>query len=389
MAKKKTVRKNPSAKRKAAARKAAATRAAKARKRSLAAKKAARTRKRLAARKNPARKVRRRKARRNPPPNTLADMKRGVRRAKKAARKRSEAAKKAAAKRKANRRKSTKASRSRAAKKAWATRRRRHPGRPATRKSMSRARKTIRSYKKTKGAASYMKKYKMRSNPAGIKDAVMKAIPIGVGYIGSKVIVNLGAKHIPGLDKLNVGGYDLAKPVLHIGAIAVIHFGTKKAPVSLKALKKHRDSLMLGAGLAALTSMVETFAPASVKEMLGMSSAVVAAAPAPSAGYFTTDDYMTVDGYVTVDDFESEMGAIEADLGLEADLGMIESDLGGGFADRNLGGVHRGSMLKAVPEVPMLAPVPARSFTGVVPEVGPGFDSHSGLYQGIFRGGYQ
>ena len=364
------------AKRRAAGKKAAATRKRNAAKRSAAARKAARTRKR----KNPASPKKRRAAKRRNP----------------AAKKKSSGKMSAA-----ERSKRIKAGIRRA------KRLRSKGGRPTTRKGLMRARQSIRNRRKTSAAKGYQKRWKMRSNSGGIKDAVMKAVPIAAGFLGSKFIAGTGAKYIPGVQSLNVGGYDLSQPAMHALAVGVVHYGTK-AKFAPKIVKSNRDGLMLGAGLGLLNSIVQTFAPDQVKELLGMSTAatfapVTAPAPAAQEGYLTVDGYVTVgdappiddditlSDYLQVGEFQSEMGMLESELGMiEADLGSVEADLGnvGGFANRHLGGVHRNSMLRPVGHQPMLAPVPARSFTGAVPGVSDSFDNKAGLYTGIFSGGY-
>ncbi|MDP2607316.1 MAG: hypothetical protein Q8S00_32665 [Deltaproteobacteria bacterium] len=354
------VKRNPSKRsRSSAAKKAARTRAANKRKRSLAAKKGARKR----ARKNPAPKRRRRRR---------VAAKRVVRRRRRVARRNP------APKRRRRRRS--------VAKRVVRRRRLRRNPRASTGESMHRARQTIVN-KKRKGLASAVAaRFKMRSNPAGIKDAIMKALPIAAGFYGSKALAHLGAKYVPGLNKLQVGGIDLAKPVLSLGAIVVTHFGTKK----VKALVKHRSSLMLGAGLNFIDVVVNAFAPQSVKEVLGLESGTVLTplvTTQPTEGYVTVDDYVAQDGYFEVGenpiDDDITLGQIEADLGMfESEMGAFESEMGD-FANRRLGGVSRSSMLSPVPARGSLAPIPSRSWTGAVPSIGPGFDQ--GLYRGIFK----
>jgi hypothetical protein len=271
---------------------------------------------------------------------------------------------------------------------------------------MARARRSIRNKNKTNLAKAWKAKYKMRSNSGGIVDAVKKAIPIAAGFLGSKFIAGTSSKYIPGLDRLYVAGYDLSKPAMHALAVGLMHYGTKSKFMPTM-IKSKRDQLMLGAGLGLLNSLVQTFAPAQVKELLGMESgAMVVAVPTSAEGYVTMDGYVqvgdapplddniTLDGYVQVGEFQSEMGmgAFESEMGMiESDLGMVEADLGnvGGFANRHLGGTHRNQMLAPVPSRPSLAPIPARSFTGAVPPMNAGYDQHADLYAGIFSGGYK
>jgi hypothetical protein len=66
---------------------------------------------------------------------------------------------------------------------------------------------------------------------------------------------------------------------------------------------------------------------------------------------------------------------------------MVEADLGSDFANRHLGGVHRSQMLRPVGHKRMLAPVPARSWTGAVPHINDNFDNPNRVDTGIFAGG--
>lgn len=338
-------RRNPSSKRSAAARKAARTRKRNKTLRSLAAKKAARSRKRrnpARKRRTTARRVTRRRKRRNP----LMTYRPNPRRRK--------------------------------------TRRRyRSNPRRTTQKSLRRARRAIKNKYKTSLARGYAKRYRMRSNPAGIKDAVFKAIPIAGGYFGSKVLSNLAAKHVPGLDMLGA----FAPVGTSVLAVVGTHFLTKKV------LRKHRSDLMLGAGLNVITTLVQSFAPVEVKQMLGMVEAVPVAVPVSAEGQSSQGDYIQTGDYIQVGDIESDLGAFESEMGstFEADLGDYIQVGGVPPINDNItlsglgslyGGTSRASMLRPVPRVPMLAPVPTRSWVGDVPRITDNYDQD--VYTGIF-----
>jgi hypothetical protein len=330
---------------------------------------------------------------------------------------RSRAAKKAAATRKrrsgktTTRRKTVKrksSKRSAAAKKAWRTRRRKMS--PTKRKRVA-ARKRRRKpmYKKYRGKAlrkarraikrprsrlarAYKRHYKMRSNaPATLMGGLMEAVKAALPIAGSLYLTRIAVSRLASMEalapmttKLQVGKYNLSKPLLSAGFVALAHYGTKKG-----ALKKWRGGIMLGTTLNLIDSMVSTFAPDDVKSMFGLSGDQLYAG---MGDYVQVGDYMqigdvppidddiTLSDYVEVGGIEAELGALEADLGVEADLG--------GFEDRRLGGVHRGSMLKPVGRKAMLAPIPQRSFTKRIPEVSDRFDADSKLYGGIFSGGF-
>jgi hypothetical protein len=217
-------------------------------------------------------------------------------------------------------------------------------------------------------------------NPKGVVDALKSAIPFAASLYGSRFVTNKVGPMLPGVDALGTAAKPAVAGLVMLGA----HFATKK----VKVLKKHRGAIMVGAGINVLDCLLGAFAPESVKSMFGIAGEVpVAPEVEPTEGYFTTSDYYAVgdapplDDQLALQDYVS-VGDDEQELGLEQDLGAAD------FADRRLGGVHRGQMLRPVKSASMLAPVPARSWTREVPEVGRGFDSHRSLYTGVFSGGW-
>lgn len=215
-------------------------------------------------------------------------------------------------------------------------------------------------------------------------------MPFAGALYASRFLTNQIGQYLP------VGG-NLGKPLAAGAAMVAAHFGTKK----IKFLKKHRTPIMVGAGINVIDAVLGAFAPESVKSMFGIASAAPAAVSAEATeGYFTTDDYFAVgdapplDDQLALQDYVA-VGQLESELGAEEELGMLEQDLGleselghTDFANRRLGGVHRGQMLRPVRSANMVAPVPARSWTREVPEVGQGFDNPKSLYTGIFGGGW-
>lgn len=316
-AKRNPARKGSSAKRKAAARKGAATRKRKAAARSTSARKAARTRKRrTGARKNPARKRRTAKRR------TTVKRRRTTKRR---SYKRNPAPK---------RRRLSAAARKR---------RKSYGGKRSSRgmKSISKARKSIRASKRRGGlSGAFVRKYKMKTNPGGIMQAVKTALPIAGSYYVSKLVSNkLGDLPAVGnvLSKLQVGQYNLGKPVLSGLILAGAHYGTRKG-----GMAKHRTGLMLGTALAFIDSIISTFAPADVKAMMGVGEYVSVGEYVPTGEYVASGDYVRgvapdVHGLHAVDGYPGEASAnlheIHAIHGIDAELGAIEAGADVGIAN--------------------------------------------------------
>lgn len=346
-------------------------------KRRAAGLKGARTRKRRAAARKRTQTTTRRRARRNPPAKVARRRRRGQRGT--------------TMRRRATTRRRSPTRRRRA---------RRNPPRGTYGvKALSRARKSIKRAKRAGGYANwYRKRHRMATNPATFMGAVKAAVPIAGSLYLSRFLTNWAGPKIPGIDKLQVGGYNLARPVLGGGLWFLTHFATKRVKGGF--IKKNRGSILLGMALNFVDSVVSTFAPSDVKAMFGMG--------ADSGLYDGVGDYVAINDYVSIgnappidDDIaladyvsigqvEEELGALEQELGmLEADLGA-EEDLGStrGYDDRGLGGVHQRSMLAPIQPQAMVAPIPARSWTKPVPRAGAGYDRDSILYQGVFRGGF-
>jgi hypothetical protein len=216
-------------------------------------------------------------------------------------------------------------------------------------------------------------------------NTIKSAIPFAASIYVSRFVTNQVGRYLP------VGG-SFGKPLAAGVTMLAAHYGTKK----IKFLQKHRMPIMVGTGINLIDAVLGAFAPESVKSMFGIAAAAPAVAETAEAaeGYFTTDDYFAVgdapplDDQLALQDYFA-VGALESELGAEEELGMLEQDLGAhDFANRRLGGVHRGQMLRTVPSASMVAPVPARSWTREVPEVGSGFDNPRSLYTGVFGGGW-
>lgn len=207
-------------------------------------------------------------------------------------------------------------------------------------------------------------------------DLAKKAAPVLVGVIVSRVLIKQANK-IAAFSKLG----QAQAPALAIGAVLLTHVLTKK----VGKLAKYRTELMLGTSLNALDVLISTFAPASVKGMIGTGDFYSQAfgdyvQMNPVNGF---GDYMYAGGggppisemgeYVSIGAVEEELGAVEEELGMvEEELGSIP------------GGLSEGSLLRPVPSQAMLAPVPDRSFVRPVPPATQAFDNPSSLYRGIF-----
>lgn len=379
-------RKRPTKKRRGAARKRRSTTGKrKSAKRVAAGKKAARTRKRHAAARRSSRPV--------------------VRRRKRKSAKRSAAARRAAATRKRRaqpghaeavemgyaknpgRRRRRKAARRNPARRRR-TYRRRNP-RPTTSSSLMRARRSIRNRYKTPLGTAYKRRYKMRSNPAGMfMDTLKQAAPVAAGLYGSRFVSRFSSK-IPGFNSLPaVAQGPVAAGLVVLGA----HFLTKK----VKPLMKYRGALLLGSGLNLIDQVVSAFAPDSLLHSVGLISqgdkvklglgeyhSVYDGAMSDYIGVGSTpiDDEITMSDYIEVGQLEEELGAMEElGMGAEEELGQDPNSY--------LGGVSSSSMLKQISAQPMVAAVPTRSFTREIARSGQGYDSPKSVYTGIFSGGF-
>lgn len=203
-------------------------------------------------------------------------------------------------------------------------------------------------------------------------DMAKQAAPVLVGLYVSRMLASKIAPMLPA-SLASYGG-----PLVAIGLVFGVNIATKK----VGALAKYRTPLMLGTALAALDSVIKTFAPASVKQMIGVGD-YVQMGDYLSVGAMPIDDNIAMSDYIAVgsDGVEQELGM----GGVEQELGMgVEEELGNDL----LGGVSQSSMLAMVPSKQFLSPVPARSFTEQIPAAGAGYDNAGKLYQGVFRGGF-
>ena len=209
-----------------------------------------------------------------------------------------------------------------------------------------------------------------RRNPGGfLVDLAKRAIPVVFAYYGTRLVVNKLAALIPGVSSLGT----LQGPVAAVGGVLLAQQATKRVGF----LAKHRNEIMLGSMLNVLDSFIQSFAPASVKALVGMSD-YVAVGDYFAVGATPLNDQMTMSDYIAVGG-----DGVEQELGLEEELG-VEEELG---SDALLGGLTQGSLLAQVPRQNFLAPVPARSFSRQIPAAGAGYDNPSQLYTGIFNGG--
>jgi hypothetical protein len=206
-----------------------------------------------------------------------------------------------------------------------------------------------------------------RRNPGmfgGLIDIAKSAIPVFAALYGSKFVVSSVAARATFLGTA-------AGPVLSVGAMALANWGAGKVGF----LAKHKNAILLGTGLGALESIIRSFAPASVKSMIGLSD-YVQMGDYIAVGATPINDSMTLSDYIAVGD------GVEEELGLEEELG-VEEELGGTMGGLMGGG---GNLLAPVPTQSFLAPVPARSFTKQIPAAGTSYDNPGQLYNGIFAG---
>jgi hypothetical protein len=218
----------------------------------------------------------------------------------------------------------------------------------------------------------YSKRYsrRYRRNPGGfLIDLGKRVLPVLAAFYGTRLIVSKIGPMIPGVSSLGT----LANPVLALATVIGVNWGSKK----FGALAKHKESLLLGAGVALAESVFQAFAPASVKSLIGMSD-YIQMGDYVAVGATPINDSMTLSDYIAVGS-----DGVEEELGLEEELG-VEEELGNDL----LGGVSTTSMMSRVPSQSFMQPVPARSFTKMIPAAGQTYDNPGQLYGGIFNGGW-
>jgi hypothetical protein len=243
---------------------------------------------------------------------------------------------------------------------------------PNPRRRRRRSRRRYGSHRRARRGVSrrYGRARRYRSNPGGMLiDLAKQAIPVLIGFYGAKVVASRLLTRLPFVASIPFQG-----PVLAIGTVLGVNYATKK----VGALAKHRSALLLGSAAAAVDTLIQAFAPASIKSLIGMGD---------MGDYLAVGDYAQMGGGPIDDDIAMSdyiaVGGVEEELGVDEELG-IEEELGNDL----LGGVSQGSLLKQVPGRQFLAPVPSRSFTKQVPAAGGGYDNPGQLYAGIFGGGF-
>jgi hypothetical protein len=199
-------------------------------------------------------------------------------------------------------------------------------------------------------------------------DLLKKALPAAAGFLGNKLVVTKIGPMLPGVSALGT----FQNPVLSILGLVGWNWATKRVGF----LAKHKAELLTGASIQAFLSVLDAFAPASVKGMLGMGDYVAV------GDYFSMSGAPPLNDQITMSDYIAVGGdGVEEELGLEEELG-VEEELGS-----DVGGVMPGQALLApVPRQAFMQPVPARSFTRGVPPAGTAYDNPNGLYTGIFSG---
>jgi hypothetical protein len=137
-------------------------------------------------------------------------------------------------------------------------------------------------------------------NPGGMMSAMKQVLPVAGSFYISRLAANkLGDVPALGgvLSRLQVGGYDLSKPVVSGVILAAVNYGTKKGKLS-----KHRSALMIGTALAFVDSLIAAFAPPDVKSMIGVGEYVPTSEYVASGEYVSTGDYVQEHGAALMED---------------------------------------------------------------------------------------
>lgn len=255
--------------------------------------------------------------------------------------------------------------------------------RPSTQRSLARARRAVRNRYQTPLARAFKRRFNMRSNPASIAEFVGMLVPVAGSFFASRVVSAKVAPMIPGFSSLPATAQGPAMSLIVLG-------GAHLATSHVQPLKKHRNGIMIGAGLGFFESVIKSFAPTNVRALLGMGGIYDSALSdyVQTGDYLQTGDAPPIDDDITLamadyvavgsDGLQEELG-IEEELGLEEELGDDDP-----LSRAYLGGTARGSMLAPVQKQKLLAPVPQRSFTREVARAGQGYDKGGVLYTGIF-----
>ncbi len=222
------------------------------------------------------------------------------------------------------------------------------------------------------------RRYRRNPSIGGLVQLAKRALPVMAGMIVGRLVTKQIASRVTALSKLG----QFQGTAMSIGMLLLGGVITNK----VKALGKHRDAIMLGLGINAVTEVLSMIP--QVKGFLGLGEGIYDRA---LSDYVTTNDYLTtgatpIDDDIALSDYITT-GGIEEELGLSEELGVSE-ELGAIDAGTVPGGVSQLSMIKQVPHQSFMEEVPARSFSKEVPHAGQGYDNPGALYAGIFRGGF-
>lgn len=260
-------------------------------------------------------------------------------------------------------------------------RRRRARGRRRVGGRRRRARRIHRRYRRNGG---------YRRNPGGmLMDLLKRALPVFGAFMGAKFLANKLSMYIPGINSLGAA----AAPAVAVGTVIGLHYLAPKVAI----LNKHKPEIMLGAGLAAIHSLFNAFAPQAVKDMIGMGEYVGVGDDIYSRGLSEyvgvggepLDDDIAMNGYIQVsgDGAEEALG-LDEELGVDEELGAEEA-LGGGLVGGGMpGGLSTTALQRVIPSQSFSRAIPARSFTRQIPAATGQFDNPDKLYVGIFSGGF-
>ena len=143
-------------------------------------------------------------------------------------------------------------------------------------------------------------KYRWTGNPvSGITGAITSVAPLAASfYVGNFASRKIGS--IPGIGPFigKLGTH--AAPVASIALLVAGHFATKK----ISGLQKYAGPIMQGFALNFINTAVATYAPASVKGMIGVGDAGIYDEALGLSEYVNQAGYETIDGYETVGDMQ-------------------------------------------------------------------------------------
>lgn len=234
---------------------------------------------------------------------------------------------------------------------------------------------TVNPRRRRRSRRRYRRNPGLRGIGGGFVSAFKKALPYAVAFGGARVLTGLienliATKAAPAAASVaptsgigdTLGRH--AKPIAAVALVGLALFASKK----VRFLRKHQQALLVGTGVNAILTLVQTYLP-SVAGQIGMGADYQEMGVYPMNDYIDVGDYIDTGDYLDVGDGYQEMGD-EYELGSAADDLQIGTGIG---SPRMLAPVPHRSMVGPVPNVPMVAQVPAWAPA-----------AESSLYTGIF-----